>query len=70
MKVLSGFHLAISSWGGKLTDHMAIRPRRGEGRLHIGNVLGGGGGGGGSWVSLGAGGVELFGGKLALRPHP
>ena len=45
-------HLAISSWGGggKLTDHVAIRPRRGEGRLHIyniGNVLGGRGGGGG-----------------------
>ena len=39
--------------GGKLTDHVVIRPWRGEGRLHIysiGNVLwgpGGGGGGGG-----------------------
>ena len=30
--------------GGKLTDHVAIRSRRGEGRLHnyiIGNILGG-----------------------------
>ena len=43
--------------GGKLTDDVAVRPRRGEGRLHIGNILGGGGGGGGeSWVSLGGGG--------------
>ena len=40
--------------GGKLTDHVAVRPRRGEGRLY----LGGGGGGGGSWASffLGGGG--------------
>ena len=40
----------ISSWGGgKLTDHVAVRPRRGEGRHHnYGNILGGG-----SWVSLG-----------------
>ena len=41
-----GFHLGISSWGGKLTDHVAVRPR-GEGSIHIiiiGNVLGGGGG--------------------------
>ena len=29
---------------------------------------GGGGGGGGSWVSLGAGGVELFGGEACPAP--
>ena len=47
-------------------DHVAIRPRREEGRLH--NILGGG-----SWVSLG-GEVELFGGggggKLPLYSAP
>ena len=36
-------------------DHVAVRPRRGEGRLHNYNILGGRGGGG-SWVSLGGGG--------------
>ena len=55
---LTGFHLGISSWGGKLTDHVAIRPRRGEGRLH--NY------GGGSWVSLGGGGGGGGRGKLPL----
>ena len=56
----SGFHLEFHL-GGKLTDHVAVRPRRGEGRLHNYNILGGGGGG--SCVSLGGGGeVELFGG--------
>ena len=62
----------------KLTDPMALRPRRGEGRLHSYNYWQylEGGGGGGSWVSLGGGGggeVELFGGgggKLPLRPPP
>ena len=41
-------------------DHVAVRPRRGEGRVHfkIIIILGGGGGGGGSWVSLGGGGGE------------
>ena len=29
----------ILGGGGKLTDHMAIRPRRGEGRLHNYNIL-------------------------------
>ena len=24
LSMLSGFHLGISSWGGKLTDHMAF----------------------------------------------
>ena len=42
--------------GGKLTDHVSLRPRRGEGRLHIYNILGGKlgqfGGGGGSWGSF------------------
>ena len=45
-----GFHLGISSWGGvKLTDHAAVRPWRGEGRLlnyNYWQYLGGGGGGG------------------------
>ena len=31
-------------------NHVAVRPRRGEGRLHNYNILGG------SWVSLGGGG--------------
>ena len=57
----SGFHLGISSWGGELTDHMTVRPRRGEGRLHnYGNILGGGGGGGGE--------VELLGGEASPAP--
>ena len=29
-------------------DHVAVRPWQGEGRLNIGNILGGGGGGVGS----------------------
>ena len=33
----AGFHLGISSWGGKLTDHVAVRPQRGEGGLHNDN---------------------------------
>ena len=36
-------YLGISSWGGKLTDHMTLRPWRGEGRPHNYNILGGGG---------------------------
>ena len=51
--------------GGKLTDHVAIWPRQGEGRLHNYNILGGGGGGGGE--------VELFGGgggKASPAPPP
>ena len=50
----------LGGGGGKLTDHVAIRPRRGEGRLHNYNYwqyLGGGGGGGGGGVgSVGGGG--------------
>ena len=69
-----------SSILGKLTDHVAVRPRRGEGRLHNYNYWQylAWGGGGGSWVSLGGGGGELSclggggggGGKLPLRPPP
>ena len=56
--------------GGKLTDHVAIRPRRGEGRLHIyniGNVLGGRGEFGSVWER---GELSCSGGKFALGPHP
>ena len=38
-----GFHLGISSWG-MLTDHVAVRPQRGEGRHNYWQYLGGGGG--------------------------
>ena len=57
--------------GGKLTDHMAVRPQRGEGRLYY-NILGGklgqfggGGGGGGGRRKL-----SCLGGKLPLHPPP
>ena len=74
----AGFHLGISSWGeggggggGEAhRSYVAIRPRRGEGRLHNYNY----------WQYLGGGGklgqfggeVELFGGggKPSLRPPP
>ena len=63
--------------GGKLTDHVALRPWRGEGRPHNYNILGGGGGGGGgvSWVSLGGklsclGGGGGGGGELLLHSPP
>ena len=26
-RLTAGFHLGISSWGGKLTDHVDVRPR-------------------------------------------
>ena len=59
--------------GGKLTDHVAVRPRREEGRLHNYNYWQiSWGGGGGSW-GLFRGEVELFGegkGELLLRPPP
>ena len=43
------FHL-----GGKLTDHVALRPRRGDFIIIIiGNILGGGGGGGGKLGQFG-----------------
>ena len=42
-------------------DHVAIRPRRGEGRLHNYMQYLGGGGGGGKLGQFG-GEVELFGG--------
>ena len=49
--------------GGKLTDHVAVRPRRGEGRLHNYNILGG---------KLGqfGGEVELFGGEASPALPP
>ena len=49
--------------GGKLTDHVAIWPRRGKNRLHNYNIWGGGGG-----VKLGqfGGEVELFGREASL----
>ena len=64
--VPSGFHLGISSWGGgggELADHVVVRPWRGEGRLHIYNILRG---------KLGQFGGKLscFGGKLLLSPPP
>ena len=76
----AGSHLGISSWGGggKLTDHVALRPWQGEGRLHNYNIFGEGGGGGGggvgsvwggSWVSLG-GKLSCLGGKLPPPPPP
>ena len=49
MKLLKGggggvgtrqFHLGISSWG-MLTDHVAVRPQRGEGRHNYWQYLGG-----------------------------
>ena len=51
-KCESPFRVSSSNFilGGKLTDHVVIRPWRGEGRLHIysiGNILWGGWGGGG-----------------------
>ena len=61
--LLAGFHLGISSWGGSsVTDHVAIRPRRGEGRLHIiGNILG-------DKLGQFGGEVELFGGEASPAP--
>ena len=49
--------------GGKLTDHVAVKPWRGEDRLHNYNYCQylGGGGGGGKLGQFG-GEVELFGG--------
>ena len=51
--ILSGFHLGISSWGGgggKLMDHVAIRPWQGEFIIIIiGNIFGEGGGVGSVW---------------------
>ena len=60
---MSGFHLGISSWGGKLTNYVAVRSRQGEGRLHNYNILG---------RKLGqfGGEFELFREKLPLRPPP
>ena len=58
--------------GGKLTDHMAVRPR--QGRVDFVNILGrklgqfGGGGGGGGGVDVWGGGGG--GGELPLRPPP
>ena len=51
----------------KLTNHVVIRPQRGEGRLIIIGGRGGGGEFGQFW-----GEVELFGGggKLPLPPPP
>ena len=55
--------------GGKLTDHVAVRPRREEGRLHNYNYWqiswGGGEVGSGKLSCLGRGG-----GELPLRPPP
>ena len=59
-------------------DHMAVRPRQGESRLHNYNYWqyrGGGGGGGklgqfGGEVELSGGGGGRGGGKLPLRPPP
>ena len=54
--------------GGKLTDHVAVRPPRGEGRLHNYNYwqyLGGGGGGGG-----GGGELSCLGGGGGASPAP
>ena len=56
----TGLHLGISSWGGggggwKLTDHMAVWPRRGEDRLH--NII---------IVSLG-GKLKCLGGSFPLH---
>ena len=48
---------------------MAVRPRRGEGRLHNIQYLGGGGGGGGELGQFG-GEVELFGGGGASPALP
>ena len=43
----AGFHLlGGGGGGGELTDYVAVRSRRGEGRLHNYNILGRGGGGG------------------------
>ena len=55
----AGFH----HLGGKLTDHMAIRPQRGEGRLHNNNILGG---------KLGQFGGKLscLGGEASPAPPP
>ena len=49
--------------GGKITNHVAVRSRQREGRLHNYNILGG------SWVSLGEK-LSCLGGKLPLRPPP
>ena len=44
-------------------DHVAVRPRRGEGRLHnYGNILGG------KLVSLGGGGGGGGGGEASPAP--
>ena len=51
--------------GGKFMDHVALRPRRGEGRLHNCNYwqyLGGSLGGGGK--------LSCLGGKFPLCPPP
>ena len=54
-----GSHLGISSWGRgrELTDHVALRPWRGDGSW------------GGSWVNLG-GKLSCLGEKLPLRSPP
>ena len=55
---VSSRNFILGAPGGKLTDHVAVRPQRGEGRLHI---LGG---------KLGQfwGEVELFGGEASPAP--
>ena len=63
---VSSRNFILGGGGGKLTDHVAVRPWRGEGRPYNKHILGGklgqffcffgGGGGGGELLGGGGGG--------------